>query len=257
MGQAVSGLVLTAPSANNLCVVSELDSPQVLTRFNESLDLVHRLCRKLARTSGAACTAEELESFGMEGLLEAARRFDPDRGVPFRGYATFRVKGAIIDGVRSMARLPRHVHDRLKHMDAGQSVSEGAYEDLCAQKAPGQTAPNRHDAERGLRDHLAAMATAMATGMVMAAARAEDGSRDSVDPGPSPESMTERSQLATLLREALLELPHDEAELVRRHYLLGERFDHVAAELGYSKSWASRLHKRALQRLMKRMPQRV
>jgi len=41
--------------------------------------------------------------------------------------------------------------------------------------------------------------------------------------------------------------------LIRRHYLEGERFDHVAAELGLSKSWASRLHTRAIGRLTKRL----
>jgi RNA polymerase sigma factor for flagellar operon FliA len=49
------------------------------------------------------------------------------------------------------------------------------------------------------------------------------------------------------------DLPTAESELVRRHYLNGERFDHVAEELGLSKSWASRLHTRALGRLAKRL----
>jgi RNA polymerase sigma factor for flagellar operon FliA len=48
-------------------------------------------------------------------------------------------------------------------------------------------------------------------------------------------------------------LRHDEAELVRRHYLQGERFDHVAQQLGLSKSWASRLHTRAIRRLSRRL----
>jgi len=56
-----------------------------------------------------------------------------------------------------------------------------------------------------------------------------------------------------VIREAITELPREEAELVRRHYLEGARFDHVAEELGLSKSWASRLHTRALTRLSKRL----
>ena len=56
-----------------------------------------------------------------------------------------------------------------------------------------------------------------------------------------------------MVREAISELPADESELVRRHYLENERFDHVATELGLSKSWASRLHTRAIGRLAKRL----
>ena len=47
------------------------------------------------------------------------------------------------------------------------------------------------------------------------------------------------------------------AVLIRRHYLEGERFDQVAAELGLSKSWASRLHTRAIGRLTKRLAGRA
>jgi RNA polymerase sigma factor for flagellar operon FliA len=52
-----------------------------------------------------------------------------------------------------------------------------------------------------------------------------------------------------VVEKAIRELPDNEAELVRRHYLEGERFDHVAKDLGLSKSWASRLHTRAIRRL--------
>jgi RNA polymerase sigma factor FliA len=54
------------------------------------------------------------------------------------------------------------------------------------------------------------------------------------------------------VHSAIAQLPDEEAALVRRHYVEGERFDHVAQSLGLSKSWASRLHSRAMQRLAKR-----
>ena len=56
-----------------------------------------------------------------------------------------------------------------------------------------------------------------------------------------------------MVRRAIGDLPEQEAELVRRHYLEGERFDLVAKDLGLSKSWASRLHTRAIVRLTKRL----
>jgi RNA polymerase sigma factor for flagellar operon FliA len=56
-----------------------------------------------------------------------------------------------------------------------------------------------------------------------------------------------------VVRSAIAELPNEESELVRRHYLEGERFDAVAADIGLSKSWASRLHTRAIGRLSKRL----
>jgi RNA polymerase sigma factor for flagellar operon FliA len=230
--------------------VDEHDSPEVLERFHGTLDLVDILARKIRRTLGSGIELDELQSFGREGLLDAARRFDASRGVPFRAYANFRVRGSIVDGVRATARLPRRVHEKLRALDAANRVSEGAAEDtLGAGAPPGSVA----DAERALDAHLAAMTTAMVVGLVAEPAVGDDGELTSVDGRASPEEEVSRAELLGVVRQAIEQLPPDEAELVRRHYLGGERFDQVAAELGLSKSWASRLHTRAMGRLSKRL----
>jgi RNA polymerase sigma factor FliA len=226
------------------------DSPEILERFNSTLDLVEKVARQVARAVGSAVEMADLVSFGQEGLLDAARRYDPERGVPFRAYANYRVRGAVVDGVRTMARLPRRAHRRLAGLEAAMRVSEGAAEDAFAQQPPGSD-PRR--AEQALIDHLAGMATAMAVGLVATPVRGEEGESVGLAPDESPEHALARAELLHVVREAIDELPHEEAELIRRHYLQGERFDAVARELGLSKSWASRLHTRAITRLSKRL----
>ena len=231
-------------------MVESKESPEVLERFSAGLGLVDIIARQILRTLGGAAELDELLSFGREGLWDAARRFDTSRGVPFRGYANFRVRGAIIDGVRSSARLSRRTHERLNGLQAAARVSEGAHEDVSAPRPPGAGSA---EAEQALGDHLAAMATAMAAGLIAPTAHGEDGERTLVETGEDPEEAYGSAELLTAIRGAIAELPHEEAELVRRHYLEGSRFDHVAEELGLSKSWASRLHTRALTRLAKRL----
>lgn len=226
------------------------DSPEVTERFSSALGLVDIVARQILRTLGGAAELEELLSFGREGLWDAARRFDETRGVPFRGYANFRVRGAIIDGVRASSRLSRRTHERLNGLQAAARVSEGAIEDVSVPRPPGSGAA---EAEQALNEHLAAMATAMAAGLIAPTAHGEAGERTLVDLADTPEQAYSHAQLLELIRSAIKELPHEEAELVRRHYLEGARFDHVATELGLSKSWASRLHTRALTRLSKRL----
>lgn len=227
------------------------DAPEVRARFETNLDLVDILARQIGRRFGEFLELDDLVSYGREGLLDAARRFDASRGVPFRAYANFRVRGAIIDGVRTMARVPRRVHERLSALAALARVSEGAIEDLQVAPAPG-TQPA--DAERALTEHLRAMATAMAIGLLAPTARDDDGEPiPIVGPEATPEEAMGRAELMQLVTSAIEELPAQEAELLKRHYLMGERFDQVAQELGLSKSWASRLHTRALGRLSKRL----
>ncbi len=226
------------------------DSPEVLERFHGALELVEIIARQVRRTLGPGIELDDLVSYGREGLLDAARRYDPSRGVPFRAYANFRVRGAVVDGVRATARLPRRVHERLRALDSAHRVSEGAAEDtLGAPPLPG----SRADAERALSTHLAAMATAMAVGLVAETGRGEEGEITSVDTRSSPEEALGNAELLARVRSAIETLPKEEAELVRRHYLEGERFDRVAVDLGLSKSWASRLHTRAIGRLTKRL----
>lgn len=226
------------------------DPPEVLERFHTTLELVEKQARQVARVVGRSVSFEDLVSYGREGLLDAARRYDPERGVPFRAYATFRVRGAIVDGVRAMARLPRRAFERLRAIEAAMRTSEGALEDLQAPLPAGMT-PGA--AEQVLADHVAAMATAMAMGIVVERARGEEGELIGASTTESPEQLMATAELLQIVRDAIQALPEQEAELVRRHYLEGERFDHVAKDLGLSKSWASRLHTRAIGRLTKRL----
>lgn len=222
----------------------------MMERFNATLDLVDIVARQVGRAIGQNLELEELLSYGREGLLDAARRYDADRGVPFRAYANYRVRGAIIDGVRSQARLPRRTYERLSAVEAGDRFSEGAAEDAYSPPPPGHSPV---EAERALAEHLAGMATAMAVGLVTGAARGDDGELTTLVASDDPEAATARAELLALVRSAIDDLAPQEAELVRRHYIEGERFDAVAQDLGLSKSWASRLHTRAIKRLARRL----
>jgi RNA polymerase sigma factor for flagellar operon FliA len=197
---------------------------------------------------GPVADEDELRSFGQEGLLDAARRYEPDRGVPFRAFASYRVRGAMLDGVRRNARVPRRLFVRLRALEAAARHSEGMLEDLAAGPPPG-TGPR--DAERALADHLAGMATAMAVGLVSAPPPSTPSSDERL--GDDPEASVARAELRSLVEHELNQLSPEEAALVRRHYFDGEPFEVVARELGLSRSWASRLHTRAIDRLSRRL----
>jgi RNA polymerase sigma factor for flagellar operon FliA len=97
------------------------------------------------------------------------------------------------------------------------------------------------------------MATAVAVGLLATTGFDEAGERVPVATAESAEDALGRAELLKLVESAIDELPAEEQTLVRRHYLEGERFDHVASELGLSKSWASRLHTRAIKRLTEKL----
>lgn len=171
---------------------SPANTAEVLQRVREFLPRLSPLARRVQREVGGAIPHDELLSFGREGLLSAARTFEPSLGVPFGAWATRRVRFSMIDGAR--ARRP---------------VEKGAPWD-----------------------------EAMAV---------------PCDPGGTPEALLARRQLLFRLRVTLSSLPPRERALLERCYYGGASIDQAARDLGLSRSWGSRLHARALERVSREL----
>jgi RNA polymerase sigma factor for flagellar operon FliA len=222
------------------------DSPEVLARIAEGLDLVDILARQVRRQFGPFVQVDDLTSQGREALLAAARTFDPERGVPFRRWVNLRVRGAMIDAVRSQGNLPRRVYRKLRAVQAAELVHEVAAEGQAA--APPATAEG---ADAALSDQLGTAAMAMAIGFLTM--RSGEAVERAEDPRTSPEEQVGRAELLAHIRAAIAERPEAERRLLERHYFEDVTFDQVAQELGLSKSWASRLHARAIEGVAKAM----
>ena len=79
--------------------------------------LVKYVMGRLAISLPAILDYEDILSSGTIGLIEAVERFDASKGVKFETYAIARVKGAIIDTLRALDRLPRSVRQKAKAAD--------------------------------------------------------------------------------------------------------------------------------------------
>jgi len=67
---------------------------------------------------------DDLVSDGVLGLMDAIERFEPARGLSFQTFAVPRIRGAIIDGMRSMDFVPRSVRDKLRAVQRAQVLLE-------------------------------------------------------------------------------------------------------------------------------------
>jgi len=74
--------------------------------------LVERIARRLVWRTGMQSAYDDLWSAGALALLEAGRRYDPAKGASFPTFAEHRVRGAMIDELRSMDHLPRRLRNR-------------------------------------------------------------------------------------------------------------------------------------------------
>jgi RNA polymerase sigma factor FliA len=198
------------------------------------------LARRVQAELELRCELDDLIAYGMTGLLQARARFDPTRGVQFNTFAYYRVRGAILDGVRKMAYLPASTHRRLRLAEATNSLTEPlAGLRAAAQAEGGALAPEAR--ARALED----VAHRIAAGFVLTCL----GSEEEDPSARGPEEALADTQQAERVRALVRTLPPNERAVIEGFYFHGKRLDDVGAEIGLSKSWASRLHNKALHRL--------
>jgi RNA polymerase sigma factor for flagellar operon FliA len=203
-------------------------------------ELVERVVRRLVAELELSCDLDDLRGYGFQGLYEAKQRFDPDRGVRFSTFAYYRIRGAVVDGIRSQGWMRRRAYAKLKAFEAMDALSEQVAE------AQGASTPTSL-AERAQRldETLAKVSAAY-----MLAAVGQDKQEDDT----TPESLFTDAQNVVVVREALSALPDKEQTLLRSIYFDGLTIDQAGQQLGLSKSWASRLHGKALERLRDTFP---
>lgn len=196
--------------------------------------MVRKIALRVRAELDLTCELDDLIAFGFHGLLEARGRFDPTRGVQFGTFAHYRVRGAVLDGVRKMAYLPRRVHQKRRAAEAIDWELEARGEARAA------TPEAKADAEATLAAIDDVLGKISASFMLAAVGQ---------DEGAAPESPEEQLIEASereRVRSALAVLPERERVVVQGMYFEGRNLDDIGAQLGISKSWACRIHTKAL-----------
>ncbi len=92
--------------------------PQIRERLTEHYAfLVKYTAGRLSMTLPDTIEYHDLISYGSFGLLDAVEKFDPGRGIKFETYAATRIRGAILDGLRSMDWIPRSVRSKARNFE--------------------------------------------------------------------------------------------------------------------------------------------
>jgi len=80
--------------------------------------LVRAIAKKVLEKLPCHVELNDLIEDGVFGLIAAAQRYDPARGIPFPLYAKHRIRGAILDGLRRVDHLSRDLRSKVKKADA-------------------------------------------------------------------------------------------------------------------------------------------
>jgi RNA polymerase sigma factor for flagellar operon FliA len=216
-------------------------SPQQLVETHQGL--VRSLAMKIHEHAPPSTELEDLIAYGQVGLVEAARDFDPSRGSRFSTYAYYRIRGAIYDGLSKLAWFSRARYNRIRCEQMADHLLQVEGEEESDTAAEGL----RGDV-RWFRQITQAMAVVyLASFSRQDEQREEECLVDRSTAGPAAEAIDR--EVCQRLHELIEALPDEARTLIKATYFEGLTLQEAGKRLGVSKSWASRLHARTLQRL--------
>jgi RNA polymerase sigma factor for flagellar operon FliA len=206
--------------------------------IEQHLSLVSAIAGKLKRSLGRSIDFEDLVGYGSKGLIEAAERYDPRQGTAFSTFAYYRIRGAMLDGLRTMGWYSRADYARYRAEERANEYLQNLAERTAAGEAPAA----RPDAATALGDIAEILGGVAAIHITTL----EAASRVADERLPPPDDDLARRQSSARLRTALTRLPDRERQLMEMYYFGDKNLEEAGAELGLSKSWACRLHARAV-----------
>lgn len=219
----------------------QVTSAQMRSWVDQSQGMVRAIATKICSRLPSHVNYDDLVSYGQVGLMQAAHAFDPEKQVAFQTFAYYRIRGAIYDGLGKMSWTSRAMIQRLRA------------EKLSAELLDQQLARDSETQDSLSSDADWLVRTTERIAIVhLLADDSDEGSgleREFSDGALAPDEAVEHQELCEILRQLVDELPELECELIKRTYFQGQTLTEAAEAVGRSKSWASRVHARVLEKL--------
>jgi RNA polymerase sigma factor for flagellar operon FliA len=189
----------------------------------------------------------ELVSAGMIGLVEAADRYDPSRGIPFSRFAATRIRGAMLDSVRTADWAPRSVRSAARDAESAEQL-------LASKLGRTPTLEEVAEAVGASPTELSQLRDQVNRGVLMTLDHAygDDASMPLVativDPdSPDPDLVLESTERTAYLRDAVAALPERHRQVIQGYFLEGKTSQEIAEDLGITQSRISQLRADALE----------
>jgi RNA polymerase sigma factor for flagellar operon FliA len=218
--------------------------------------LVKYVAGRMSAALPAHVEETDLISYGLLGLIGAVERFDPDRHVKFETYAVSRIKGSIIDELRSLDWVPRSVRARAREIERKSAELEHRL----------QRAPTDEELAAGLgmeMEEFQGAITQISNSSIVALDEMWSVSSggepmaliDTIGDArmTDPAALLDVSEMRDTLADAIARLPEREKIVIALYYYDGLTLREIGEVLGVTESRVSQLHTKAILRLKGRL----
>lgn len=203
---------------------------------DEYQGLVFRIVEQVQNQIAVDVPQDDLVQYGYEGLLEAGSRFEPDSTASFSTFAYYRIRGAIYDGCRREGWTSRN---NACTVEDCASINE-YLSDKQSSHSTGQ------DTESDFSETVSELEETVSDCVVICLLEKSDMESARASEEAPQQSQFEEQQIHRALEDAVETLREPDSKVIERYYFGEETMDHIAEQLGYSKSWVSRINSRAI-----------
>ncbi len=218
--------------------------------IREFAPLVRTMAHRLAFRLPAYLDVEDLVSVGVIGLMDAMTKYDSRREANFKTYAEFRIRGAMLDEIRSLDWVPRSVHERITLLQRTESAL------MRKQGRP----PTDEELAKALGLSVEELADFIANAQGAVVMSLDDlGGQDSegdkivrmlVDTQhPDPLSLVLTQRVRAALEEAIENLPEKERMVLTLYYVEELTMKEIGTVLSITESRVCQIHAKTILRL--------
>jgi RNA polymerase sigma factor for flagellar operon FliA len=186
----------------------------------------HAIAADMLKRYPASVDRRDIESAVELGLVQAAKAYDLSRGISFTTFAYYRIRGAIYDELRGIHRASK--------------FEEAANEYM----ADYTSAPSPSSASQPLHEEVREIGARIVTTYLLSLESRPQAPAASLNLSPIDQLL--RNEQRDQVRSALWRLPEKQRQVLEAYYFRDLTLEEIGKQLGWSKSWVSRVHARGL-----------
>jgi len=220
------------------------------------LPLVRYVVDRLPVANLPSVCIDDLISSGIIGLMKALRNFNPERGVKFSTYAIPRIRGAIMDELRSLDWIPRSLRKKTHLLEKTYLLLESRLNRPPTDKELSKILDIKEDDVHRLRTEIIYFSPLRLN------SKKDDDSKSLMEIIPSPSTdnpmqVIEKEETKKHLKGVIQQLPEREKRVIILYYYEELTLREIGEILGLSESRVSQIHSKAIFHLRAKLKQQI
>jgi RNA polymerase sigma factor FliA len=218
--------------------------------MDQYIPLVHRVVRHMKRSLSDAADENDLISYGMTGLWDAGKKFDPSQGIKFETYAAQRIRGEILDGIRQNDHVSRTLRKKEKTYRNALETLEQSY---MRRPTPKEVSEHMGISMKEYEQTQLQLSFIHQDSLDEPKSLQENAAVQQIEDNKSikQDEWLEAKERKKALAELIDTLPEREKLILALVYFENLSFTDVSKVFGLHKSRISQLHNQAIKRLRK------